>query len=127
MADAPPEFMSPSSRQRSPRRPAGERIPAPLQDEILQLCAYYLLRAKRGQAPLDLVARFHLANGARLARVNWLGDSSSAGIAASLGVTANYVYRIADVEANHEAYAKNFQVVTSSTVERLARDVKVPA
>jgi hypothetical protein len=37
------------------------------------------------------------------------------------------VYRIADVEANHEAYAKNFQVVTSSTVERLARDVKVPA
>jgi len=102
-------------------------IPAPLKDEILRLCAYYLLRAKRGQAPLDSVARFHLANGARLARVNWLGDSSSAGIAASLGVTANYVYRIADVEANHEAYAKNFQVVTSSTVERLARDVKVPA
>ncbi len=102
-------------------------IPAPLRDEILRLCAYYLLRAKRGQAPLDSVARFHLANGARLARVNWLGDSSSAGIAASLGVTANYVYRIADVEANHEAYAKNFQVVTSSTVERLARDVKVPA
>jgi len=98
-----------------------------LKDEILRLCAYYLLRAKRGRAPFDPVARFHLANGARLARVNWLGDSSRAGIAASLGVTANYVYRIADVEANHEAYAKDCRVVTSSTLERLARDVKVPA
>jgi malonyl-CoA decarboxylase len=104
----------------------GKVSPA-LKEEILRLCAYYLLRAKRGHAPLDPVARFHLANGARLARVNWLGDSSRAGIAASLGVTANYVYRVADVEANHEAYAKNFRVVTSSVLERLARDVKVPA
>ncbi len=98
-------------------------VPA-LKDEILRLCAYYLLRAKRKQAPLDSVARFHLANGARLARVNWLGDSSAAGIASSLGVTVNYEYRIADVEANHEAYAKNFQVVASFTVERLAREVR---
>jgi len=103
------------------------KVPAVIKDEILRLCAYYLLHAKRGHAPLDSVARFHLANGARLARVNWLGDTSSAGIAASLGVTANYDYRIADVDANHEAYAKNFRVVTSFLLERLARDVKVPA
>jgi malonyl-CoA decarboxylase len=103
------------------------RVSPALKEEILRLCAYYLLRAKRGHAPLDPVARFHLANGARLARVHWLGDSSRAGIAASLGVTANYVYRVADVEANHEAYAKNFRVVTSSVLERLARDVEVPA
>jgi malonyl-CoA decarboxylase len=99
-------------------------VPDPVRDEIMQLCAYYLLRAKRGHAPLDPVARFHLANGARLARLNWGGDVSSAGIASSLGITANYVYRIADVEQNHEAYAKDFKVVASFTLERLAREVK---
>jgi len=95
-----------------------------VRDEIMQLCAYYLLRAKRGHAPLDPVARFHLANGARLARLNWGGDVSSAGIASSLGITANYVYRMADVEQNHEAYAKDFKVMASFSLERLARDVK---
>jgi malonyl-CoA decarboxylase len=101
-------------------------IAAPLKEEILRLCAYYLLRAKRGHAPIDSVARFHLANGARLERINWLGDSSATGNAAALGLTANYVYRIADVEANHEAYAKNFEVVASFTLERLARDIRTP-
>src|SRR5881296_127394 len=96
----------------------------PARDEIMQLCAYYLLHAKRGHAPLDPVARFHLANGARLARLNWGGDLSSAGFASSLGITANYVYRMEDVEENHEAYAKNFKVVASSALERLAREVK---
>jgi len=38
-------------------------------------------------------------------------------------MTANYVYRIADVEENHEAYAKNFQVVASHDLERLAKGV----
>jgi malonyl-CoA decarboxylase len=99
-------------------------VPDTVRDEIMQLCAYYLLRAKRGHAPLDPVARFHLANGARLARLNWGGDVSSAGIASSLGITANYVYRMADVEENHEAYAKDFKVMASFTLERLARDVK---
>ena len=99
-------------------------VPDPVRDEIMRLCAYYLLRAKRGHAPLDPVARFHLANGARLARLNWGGDVSSTGFASSLGITANYVYRMADVEENHEAYAKEFKVVASFTLERLARDVK---
>jgi malonyl-CoA decarboxylase len=93
-------------------------------NELMQLCAYYLLRAKRGRAPLDSVARFHLANGARLARLNWGGDLSSGGFASSLGITANYVYRMADVEENHEAYARDFKVIASFTLERLARDVK---
>jgi len=99
-------------------------LPAPTTQEIRRLCAYYLIREKRGRTPLDSVARFHLANGARLARLNWMGDTSSAGMASSLGMTANYVYRIAEVETNHEAYATNFDVARSVTVERLAREVK---
>ena len=99
-------------------------LSTPLLEEIRRLCAYYLIREKRGRAPLNSVARFHLANGARLARLNWMGDTSSAGIASSLGMTANYVYRMAEVETNHEAYATNFDVARSLTVERLAREVK---
>src|SRR5690606_29740835 len=49
------------------------------EEQLLRLCAAYLLRAKRPDgAPLDPVARFHLANGARLERINWHGDTSSA-------------------------------------------------
>lgn len=99
-------------------------VPDALRDELMRLCAYYLLRAKRGHAPADPVARFHLANGARLARLNWGGDASAHGIASSVGVTANYVYRMADVEQNHEAYARDYKVVSSSALERLARDVR---
>ena len=99
-------------------------LPSSLSEELRRLCAHYLVREKRGRAPLNSVARFHLANGARLARLNWMGDASAAGIAASFGMTANYVYRIAEVETNHEAYARNFDVARSLTVERLAREVK---
>jgi malonyl-CoA decarboxylase len=119
------ELMSPALAALSLDSPAAlTAVTDTVRDEIMQLCAFYLLRAKRGHAPLDPVARFHLANGARLARLNWGGDVSSAGIASSLGITANYVYRMGDVEENHEAYAKDFKVMASFTLERLAREVK---
>jgi malonyl-CoA decarboxylase len=96
-----------------------------LRREILTSCAYYLLYAKRGSEPLDSVARFHLTNGARLERLNWMGDTSEIGIRQSLGITANYVYRLAEVERNHEAYAKTGKVVASHDIETLAR--KLPS
>ena len=55
---------------------------AELQRELTRLCAYYLLHAKQGNEALDGVERFHLGNGARLERINWLGDTSSAGLPA---------------------------------------------
>ena len=92
-----------------------------IQRELSQLCAHYLLDAKRdGKVPLDPVARFHLANGARVERLNWMGDTSAAGLARSLGFTVNYVYRLADVERNHEAYAKACVVAASAEFRKLA-------
>jgi malonyl-CoA decarboxylase len=90
------------------------------QAEIIRLSAVYLLRAKKGKMPADSVARFHLANGARLERLNPMGDTSAAGMERALGLTANYVYRLRDLERNHEAYAKDFRVVASPALERLA-------
>lgn len=98
----------------------GERAPS-AEKEVMARCAQYLLHAKRSDgSPVDAVARFHLANGARLERINWMGDTSSAGIRRSLGLTANYVYRLQDVEENHEAYARDHRVVAAGTLTRLA-------
>ena len=72
----------------------------------MRLCAYYLVRQAGGggHAGLDPVARFHLGNGAALERLNWMGDTSQAGMARSAGLMVNYVYRLNEVERNHERY-----------------------
>jgi malonyl-CoA decarboxylase len=95
---------------------------ADMQRQLVRLCAYYLLHAKQGLDPLDPVARFHLGNGARLEKLNWLGDTSTMGMRRSAGLMVNYVYRLEDVERNHEAYARDRRVVASRRFEVLARE-----
>jgi malonyl-CoA decarboxylase len=93
-----------------------------LRTELMRLCAYYLQHAKHDDEPADAVARFHLGNGARMERVNWLADSSKAGMARSAGLMVNYVYRLKDVERNHEAYANKHLAVASPGLALLARE-----
>jgi malonyl-CoA decarboxylase len=100
---------------------------ARLKTELLPLCASYLLHAKRGSEPLDAVARFHLANGARLERINWLGDRSAAGFTRSAGITANYLYDLASVDANHDAYRADRTILATSHVKKLAADAAARA
>jgi malonyl-CoA decarboxylase len=96
------------------------------QQRLLAVCAHYLLHGKRDNEPLDPVARFHLKNGARLDRINWMGDASAAGIKQSGGMMANYVYDPGELEKNHEAYIRAGTVCASGRVERLARQVTRP-
>jgi len=86
------------------------------------LAAHYFLRARnsRGRV-IDPVARFHLGNGARLERIDWLGDLSPKALRESAGIMVNYLYRLDDIEENHEAYANNSEVVASGTVKKLLR------
>ena len=93
----------------------------PLQKLLMRLCAWYLLHAKQGAEPLDAVSRFHLGNGAALERLNWLGDTSESGMARSAGMMVNYVYRLDDVERNHERYFAEHEIVASRAVAKLAR------
>jgi malonyl-CoA decarboxylase len=93
-----------------------------LRTELMQLCAYYLQQAKHQNEPVDAVARFHLGNGARMERLNWRADSSKSGLARSAGLMVNYVYRLKDVERNHEAYANKRVVVASPALSLLARE-----
>jgi malonyl-CoA decarboxylase len=93
-----------------------------LKDPLLRAAAWYFLNAKtRNGAPLDPVARFHLGNGARLERINWLADTSERGIEQSYGLMVNYLYDLDDIEKNHEAFAQQRTVVASNAVTRLVR------
>ena len=93
-----------------------------MREPLLRLCARYLLqaRAPSGRA-LDPVAHFHLSNGARVERLNWLGDVSAKGLQQSAGIMVNYLYRQGDIEANHEAYRDDGEVAASSAVRALTR------
>ncbi|MGE5159394.1 MAG: malonyl-CoA decarboxylase [Gemmatimonas sp.] len=87
------------------------------------LAAYYFLKARTPKGKLiDSVARFHLGNGARLERINWLGDLSPKGMRESAGIMVNYLYRLDDIEKNHEAYANEGEVVASSAVKKLLKN-----
>jgi len=90
-----------------------------LRPPLLRLCAHYLLEEKRGRRARDRVAHFHLANGARLERLNWPANSGAAGLLRSYGTMVNYVYAPDDIEGNHEAYRDSGAVVASDAVKSL--------
>jgi malonyl-CoA decarboxylase len=90
---------------------------------VEHLAAYYFLKARTPKGRLiDSVARFHLGNGARLERINWLGDTSAKGLRESAGIMVNYLYRLEDIEKNHEAYANQGTVAASSAVRKLLKN-----
>lgn len=95
---------------------------AQMREPMLRAAAYYYLRAKTPRGlPIDPVARFHLGNGARLERLDWLADASDKGIAQSYGLMVNYLYNLEHIEKNHEAFAEQRTVVAASSVQRYVR------
>jgi malonyl-CoA decarboxylase len=104
---------------------AGEFGPEASPEERMtleRLAAHYLTREWSASQALDPVARFHLGNGARLERLNWMADASERGLAQSFGLMVNYVYDLGDVERNHEDYVKRHRVACAAAVEKLARE-----
>jgi malonyl-CoA decarboxylase len=99
-----------------------EETTAQVQDTVMRAAAWYFLRARNQRGlPVDAVARFHLGNGARLERIDWLGDTSDRAMAQAHGLMVNYQYDLDDIEKNHEAYAEGRTVVASGSVQRLLR------
>ena len=93
-------------------------LAAALHEPLERLCARYLTVQPKGRL-LDPVARFHLGNGARIERLNWLGDVSAKGLKESAGLMVNYLYRREDIEDNHEAYARDGTVAVSAEIADL--------
>jgi len=95
---------------------------------LRRLVAHYLVREKRDDGqPLDPVARFHLGNGAILDDVLPGADGFRKALEQSAGTMVSYLYDLEHVDAHHEAYAGEREVVTSGSVcalldvRRLAR------
>lgn len=87
---------------------------------LLPLAAHYFLAARTPEGrPVDPVARFHLGNGARLDRLNFLGDRSPKAMQQAHGLMVNYLYKLEDIETNHEALAQRGEVTASPAVKNL--------
>ncbi|MGR0188869.1 malonyl-CoA decarboxylase [Azospirillum aestuarii] len=111
---------------------ADEELQKQLRGPLMRLCAHYLTTARAsdrrseraGAAParaLDPVAHFHLSNGARMERLNWLGDRSAKGLRQSCGMMINYRYKLGEIDANHEAYRGEGKVNASSSIRSLGK------
>jgi len=97
-------------------------MPEALKPALNRIAARYLVHARgRGDLPFDPVARFHLGNGARIERLNWMGDTSSKGIKQSFGQMVNYLYDPDTIETNVEAFATDGTVAASGAIRKLAK------
>jgi malonyl-CoA decarboxylase len=91
---------------------------------MMERCARYLISTDAGVGAQDSVARFHLANGAMLGRLNWMGDTSTKGLHRSYGLTVNYEYRTSDLERNHDGYANHYRVASSRAFQQLIKPTR---
>lgn len=99
---------------------ADEKLAAEMRAPMMSLAAHYLRDAKHKGRPVDPVARFHLGNGARLERLNWLADVSEKGLKQAHGLMVNYYYDLDDIEANLAAFDADGTVAASGRLGRLA-------
>ena len=90
-----------------------------LRPALLRLCALYLTRQPSLGSRVDPVARFHLGNGARLERINWLGNTARRAIQESFGIMVNYLYDHDSIEDNHEVFVRDGTIVRSPDVENI--------
>jgi malonyl-CoA decarboxylase len=91
----------------------------PLRAALMRLCAIYLTRRPSPGNRIDPVARFHLGNGARLERINWLGNTELRAIQESFGIMVNYLYDHNSIENNHEAFVRGGTIARSPDVDAL--------
>ncbi len=88
-----------------------------LENPLMRLIAHYLLYEKRGGGARDPVTHFHISNGARLERINWLGNVSPKGMRESAGIMVNYLYDRTSIDEYHEAYASEGKIHLSKQVK----------
>jgi malonyl-CoA decarboxylase len=94
-------------------------VRSPLAQFLLQCAAHYLGQELQEGKPVDPVARFHLGNGARVERLNWVGDPSVKGWKQSYGMMVNYLYDLRRLD-KHRAQLAQGKISVSGEVAKLA-------
>ncbi len=91
---------------------------SPVRRALLRSAAHYLGRELDEGKPLDAVARFHLGNGARVERLNWMGDPSPKGLKQSCGLMVNYLYDLKRLD-KHRTLLSQGKIPVSGGIEDL--------
>jgi malonyl-CoA decarboxylase len=92
---------------------------SPLRRWLLHCAAQYLGHEMVEGKPVDPVARFHLGNGARIERLNWLGDPSPKGLQQSYGLMVNYLYDLRRLDKYRAELAQG-KIAVSGEIAKLA-------
>lgn len=86
---------------------------------LTRLCAEFLVRERRNGRAADRVANFHLSNGARIERLNYLANPAPAGQERGVGMMVNYRYLPSDIERNHDRYVNEGVIAHSDRIRHL--------
>jgi malonyl-CoA decarboxylase len=120
---AVPEAASPAAALADPAWLQDRDLVAELEEPLVRAAARYLTARDADGLPIDPVARFHLGNGARIERINWLADRSPRRLAQSAGLMVNYSYDRPEIEQNHEAFASSQLITVSPAIHDLLRTI----
>jgi malonyl-CoA decarboxylase len=90
-----------------------------LRPAILHLAARYVTGLRPDGRAIDPVANFHLSNGARVERLNWMANPTSTGWERGLGLMVNYRYDLRTIEDNHQRYVGDHRVTVGDEVRSL--------
>jgi malonyl-CoA decarboxylase len=121
LAAAVPTAPHPAAALGDPRWLREPQLVAGLEEPLIRAAARYLTAREADGLPVDPVARFHLGNGARIERINWLADRSPRRLAQSAGLMVNYSYDRPEIEQNHEAFARSQLITVSAPIYELLR------
>ncbi len=92
------------------------------QEAIMKLAASYLCSLKPGKPRAnDPVAHFHLSNGAQVARLNWMADTSDKGLKQSAGLMVNYLYELPKIVDRSMQYTAEGTISQSSHIKKLLK------
>lgn len=96
-----------------------------IKQQLISLCAYYLLKIKRNLKALDPVANFHLSNGASIRQIHWNADQSEKGWKQSCGIMVNYHYEINKIDYHYERYISKGIISSARSLESLSKTIKM--
>jgi malonyl-CoA decarboxylase len=97
-----------------------EKICRVMEPALKRLCAVYLTTQHESQRRLlDPVAHFHISNGAIMKQLDWLGNTSTAGMAQSYGMMINYLYALNTIDQNSEHYSNTHEAAVSKEIKQL--------
>ena len=54
-------------------------------------------------------------------QLNWAADLSPKGVQQSAGIMVNYLYKLSDIEKNHESYSGQGKIAASAAVRKLIK------